>query len=219
MNSKTASSWMLIVAPILFILILFIAWPAVIGEGETSAESVALLLDKPTLSGIFTMIGTIVFGSVALGYALLAWSRADGSTTEGTLAFVAAVIFVGMTTIIFIGLGTTYPIIGEGGENLVEAEWIWAVSDSMFAAVFLAWTLGNVVLGAALLIENRINRIASGLVLLAGILMFILHLLVGIGDSLEVIWIVPFLMAPTSAVVLGIFNLRSESMETGKSEA
>jgi len=211
MNSKTASSWMLIVAPILFILILFIAWPAVIGEGETSAESVALLLDKPTLSGIFTMIGTIVFGSVALGYALLAWSRADGSTTEGTLAFVAAVIFVGMTTIIFIGLGTTYPIIGEGGENLVEAEWIWAVSDSMFAAVFLAWTLGNVVLGAALLIENRINRIASGLVLLAGILMFILHLLVGIGDSLEVIWIVPFLMAPTSAVVLGIFNLRSES--------
>ena len=120
-------------------------------------------------------------------------------------------IFVGMTTIIFIALGTTYPIIGEGGENLVEAECIWAVSDSMFAAVFLAWTLGNVVLGAALLIENKINRIASGLVLLAGILMFILHLLVGIGDSLEAIWIVPMLLTVISAVVLGIFNLRSES--------
>ena len=211
MNSKTVSSWMLIVAPILFVLIVFIAWPAVIGEGETAAESVALVLDKPTLSGIFTLIGTIVFGSLAIGYTLLAWSRADGSTTEGTLASIAAVIFVGMTTIIFIALGTTYPIIGEGGENLVEAEWIWAVSDSMFAAVFLAWTLGNVVLGAALLIENKINRIASGLVLLAGILMFILHLLVGIGDSLEVIWIVPMLLTVISAVVLGIFNLRSES--------
>ena len=212
MNSKTVSSWILIVAPILFILIVFIAWPAVIGEGETAAESVALVLDKPTLSGIFTLIGTIVFGSLAVGYALLAWSRADGSTTEGTLASIAAMIFVGMTTIIFIALGTTYPIIGEGGENLVEAEWIWAVSDSMFAAVFLAWTLGNVVLGAALLIENKINRIASGLVLLAGILMVILHLLSGIGDSLgEVIWIVPMLLTVISAVVLGIFNLRSES--------
>ena len=212
MNSKTVSSWILIVAPILFILIVFIAWPAVIGEGETAAESVALVLDKPTLSGIFTLIGTIVFGSLAVGYTLLAWSRADGSTTEGTLASIAAMIFVGMTTIIFIALGTTYPIIGEGGENLVEAEWIWAVSDSMFAAVFLAWTLGNVVLGAALLIENKINRIASGLVLFAGILMVILHLLSGIGDSLgEVIWIVPMLLTIISAVVLGIFNLRSES--------
>ena len=165
MNSKTVSSWMLIVAPILFVLIVFIAWPAVIGEGETAAESVALVLDKPTLSGIFTLIGTIVFGSLAVGYTLLAWSRADGSTTEGTLASIAAMIFVGMTTIIFIALGTTYPIIGEGAENLEEAEWIFAVGDSMFAAVFLAWTLGNVVLGAALLIENKINRIASGLVL------------------------------------------------------
>ena len=141
----------------------------------------------------------------------MAWSRADGSTTEGTLASIAAMIFVGMTTIIFIALGTTYPIIGEGGENLVEAEWIWAVSDSMFAAVFLAWTLGNVVLGAALLIENKINRIASGLVLLAGILMVIMFLLIGIDDLPGVIWIVPMLLSVISAVVLGIFNLRSES--------
>ncbi len=210
MNSKTLSSWMLIVSPILFVLILFIAWPAVIGEGETTAESVALMVDKATFSAIFTMIGTIVFASVAIGYTLLAWSRADGSTTEGTLASIAAVIFVGMSTMIFIGLGTTYPIIGDGGDNPIESEWIFAVGDSVFAAVFLAWTLGNVVLGAALLIENKINRIASGLVLLAGILMFILHLTIGIGDGIEAIWIVPFFMTQISAVVLGIFNLRSE---------
>jgi len=210
MNSKTLSSWMLIVSPILFVLILFIAWPAVIGEGETTAESVALMVDKATFSAIFTMIGTIVFASVAIGYTLLAWSRVDGSTTEGTLASIAAVIFVGMSTMIFIGLGTTYPIIGGGGDNPIESEWIFAVGDSVFAAVFLAWTLGNVVLGAALLIENKINRIASGLVLLAGILMFILHLTIGIGDGIEAIWIVPFFMTQISAVVLGIFNLRSE---------
>ena len=102
-------------------------------------------------------------------------------------------------------------MIGEGEEKLVEAEWIWAVSDSMFASFFLAWSIGNVVLGAALLIEKKINQIASGLLLLTGILMLIMHLLVGIDDLLEIIWIVPFLLAIISAVVLGIFHLRSES--------
>jgi len=38
-----------------------------------------------------------------------------------------------------------------------------------------------------------------------------LHLLVGIDDMPEFIWIIPFVLAIISAVVLGIFNLRSES--------
>ena len=104
-----------------------------------------------------------------------------------------------------------FPVIGQGAENLVEAEWIWAVSDSMFAGLFLAWTAGNIVLGVALLIENKINHIASGLLLLTGIVMALLHLLVGVDDMPEFIWIIPFVLAIISAVVLGIFNLRSES--------
>ena len=116
-----------------------------------------------------------------------------------------------MVAITFVGLGTTYPIIGDGAERLQEAEWIMAVSDSIFAALFLAWTAGNVVLGVALLIENKINQIASGILLLAGILTVILHLLIGIDDLPEIVWIVPFSLAIISAVVLGIFHLRSES--------
>ena len=211
MNSKTLSSWMLIVAPVLFFLIFFIGWDALVGDGETAAGDVAIVLGKATLVGILTMIGTIIMGCMTTGFALLAWSKADGSTAEGTLASIAAMIFVGMTAVVFIGLGMTYPVIGDGGEKLVEAEWIWAVSDSIFAGLFLAWTLGNVVLGAALLIEKKINQIASILLLLTGILMLILHLLVGIEDLPEIIWIVPFLLAIISAVVLGIFHLRSES--------
>ena len=211
MNSKTLSSWMLIVAPVLFFLIFFIGWDALVGDGETAAEDVAIVLGKATLVGILTMIGTIIMGCMTTGFALLAWAKADGSTAEGTLASIAAMIFVGMTAVVFIGLGMTYPVIGDGGEKLVEAEWIWAVSDSIFAGLFLAWTLGNVVLGAALLIEKKINQIASILLLLTGILMLILHLLVGIDDLPEIIWIVPFLLAIISAVVLGIFHLRSES--------
>ena len=210
MNSKTLSGWMLTAAPILFFLIIFIAWPAIIGEADTAAEEVKLMLDKPLLTSIFTLLGVLVFGSMSIGFTLLAWSRADGATTEGTLASIAAVIFVGLPAMIIVGLGLTYPILGEGEENLAEAETLMVVSNSMFAAVFLAWTLGNIILGAALLIENKINRIASGLLLLSGILLFIMHILAGSDVDLDVIWIVPFMSAPVSAVVLGIFLLRSE---------
>ena len=211
MNSKTLSSWMLIVAPVLFFLVFFIGWEALVGSSENTAEELANILEKRTIVGIFSVVGTIVLASLTTGFALLAWSKADGSTAEGTLASIAAMIFVGMTTIVFLSMGMGYPVIGEGAENLVEAEWIWAVSDSMFAGLFLAWTAGNIVLGAALLIENKINQIASGLLLLTGIVMALLHLLVGIDDMPEFIWIIPFVLAIISAVVLGIFNLRSES--------
>ena len=211
MNSKTLSSWMLIVAPVLFFLVFFIGWDVLVGSSENTSEEVANILEKRAIVGIFGIVGTIILASMTTGFALLAWSKADGSTAEGTLASIAAMIFVGMTTIVFLSMGMGYPVIGEGAENLIEAEWIWAVSDSMFAGLFLAWTAGNIVLGVALLIENKINQIASGLLLLTGILMLILHLLVGIDDLPGIIWIVPFLLAIISAVVLGIFHLRSES--------
>ena len=211
MNSKTLSSWMLIVAPVLFFLVFFIGWEALVGSSENTAEELANILEKRMIVGIFSVVGTIVLASLTTGFALLAWSKADGSTAEGTLASIAAMIFVGMTAIVFLFFGMGFPVIGEGAENLVEAEWIWVVSDSMFAALFLAWTAGNIVLGVALLIENKINQIASGLLLLTGIVMALLHLLVGIDDMPEFIWIIPFVLAIISAVVLGIFNLRSES--------
>ena len=219
MNSKTLSSWMLIVAPVLFFLVFFIGWDVLVGSSENTSEEVANILEKRAIVGIFGIVGTIILASMTTGFALLAWSKADGSTAEGTLASIAAMIFVGMTTIVFLSMGMGYPVIGEGAENLIEAEWIWAVSDSMFAGLFLAWTAGNIVLGVALLIENKINQIASGLLLLTGILMLILHLLVGIDDLPGIIWIVPFILAIISAIVLGIFHLRSEFVGMGKSEA
>jgi len=211
MNSKTLSSWMLIVAPFLFFLVFFIGWEVLIGSSENTSEEVANILEKRTLVGIFGIIGTIVLASMTTGFALLAWSKADGSTAEGALASIAAMIFVGMTAIVFLTMGMGYPVIGEGTENIAEAEMLWAVSDSMFAGIFLAWTAGNIVLGVALLIENKINQIASGLLLVAGILMLILHLLVGVDDVSEIVWIVPFVLSLISAVVIGIFHLRSEA--------
>ena len=211
MNSKTLSSWLLIVTPVLFFVVFFLGWEALIGSSDTTAEELSNIMENRTTTAIFGIVGTLVLGTMATSFALLAWSKADGSTAEGTLASIAAMIFVGMTAIVFLAMGMGFPVIGEGEDNLTEATWIWVVSDSMFAALFLAWTLGNIVLGAALFIENKLNRIASGLLLLAGILMLIMHLLAGVDDLAGDIWIIPFILALISAIDLGIFNLRSES--------
>jgi len=64
-------------------------------------------------------------------------------------------------------------------------------------------------LGASLWIENKINKIASGILLLAGILMLIMHLLIGVVP--EDVGFIPFIFALVATVIVGVFNLRSES--------
>ena len=90
MNSKTLSSCLLMLGPIMFILTGFILWEILIGEGETVKESVALLNENTTVSSLVLAIGSISFISVFVGFALLAWGRAEGSTTSGALASVAS---------------------------------------------------------------------------------------------------------------------------------
>ena len=167
MNSKTLSSWMLIVAPVLFILMLFVVWPAVIGEGKTAAEDVTNLRENRTAVSILLIVGTIIFASMSIGYTLLSWARADGSTREGTLASIASIIFVVITSMVFIMMGTTFPVIGTAtekmiGDRLIEAQWVMVLSDSMFPSIMLAWAFGNVVLGSAILLENKNNKKAAG---------------------------------------------------------
>jgi len=54
-----------------------------------------------------------------------------------------------------------------------------------------------------------INKIASGILLLAGILMLIMHLLIGLVP--EDVGFIPFIFALVATVIVGVFNLRSES--------
>ncbi|PKB59933.1 MAG: hypothetical protein BZY65_02580, partial [SAR202 cluster bacterium Ae2-Chloro-G2] len=186
------------------------------GEGKTAAEDVTNLRENRTAVSILLIVGTVIFASMSIGYTLLSWARADGSTREGTLASIASIIFVGITTMVFIMMGTTFPVIGTAtekmiGDRLIEAQWVMVLSDSMFPSIMLAWAFGNVVLGSALLLENKINKIASGFLLAVGILMVIMHLLAGIDDKPAVMFMVPMLLSAISPIVLGIFNLRSES--------
>ena len=55
MNSKTLSSWLLMGGPIMFVLVGFILWEILIGEGETTKENVALLLENKTISSLVSV--------------------------------------------------------------------------------------------------------------------------------------------------------------------
>ena len=161
MNSKTLSSWLLMLGPIMFILTGFILWEILIGEGETTKENVALLLENKTISSLVLTLGSLIFISIFVGYGLVAWGRAEGSTTSGTLASVASLIFVGTIAVAMAGTGSTFDVIHSGEKYAMEAEWIYAAGESLFPAAFWFWSLGNIILGAALFIEKKINPIAS----------------------------------------------------------
>ena len=206
MNSKTLSSWLLMIGPIMFVLVGFILWEILIGEAETAKENVANLAANTTISSLVLALGSISFISVFVGFALLAWGRAEGSTTSGTLASVASLIFVGTIALAMAGTGSTWAIIGS--ENLIESEWIYAASDALFPAAFWFWSLGNIILGAALFIEKKINPIASVLLIVAGAVqvLMMLDLLGGV----EIIWMISFFGTLIASMVLGFFNLKSE---------
>ena len=208
MNSKTLSSWLLMIGPILFVLVGWILWDILIGEGETAKENVALLNENTTISSLVLALGSISVISVFVGYALFAWGRAEGSTTSGTLASVASLIFVGIIALMMAATGSTWMILGSEGSDLIEAEWILATSDALFPAAIWFWSLGNIILGAALFIEKKINPIASVLLLVAAAIQVIMMLDL-LGD-VEIIWMIGFFGTMIASIVLGFFNLKSE---------
>tara|TARA_B100000949_G_scaffold230548_1_gene241225 strand:+ start:4164 stop:4790 length:627 start_codon:yes stop_codon:yes gene_type:complete len=205
--------------PIVFFVVIIGVWGAVIGEGETAAENVANIIDKPTLASILVMIGSIAYVSIFVGYALTAWSRADGSTTAGTLASVASLIFVGIAAISMGFTGAHFGVIGGGEEDAVESAWVMAVIDNGLSSTFWFWALGNIILGAALFIEKKINNIGPLLLILWGVLIVLMHFTVEIEDFPRVIGMIIFMGMMVVTIVFGFFNLKSESVSTGKSEA
>ena len=183
---------MLMAGPIVFVVFIIGVWGAVIGEGETAAENVANLIDKPTLASILVMIGSIAYVSIFIGYALVAWSRADGSTTAGSLASVASLIFVGITAISMGFTGAHFGVIGGGEEDAVESAWVMAVIDNGLSSMWF-YALGSIILGAALFIEKKINKIGSLMLIIWGVLVVLMHFTVEIEDFPNLIGFIIFI--------------------------
>ena len=215
MSSKSLSSWFLMAGPIGFFVIIMILWPMVIGSqgGEVSAaEEVADMIANQTLSSIFVMLGSLFFVSIFAGYSMIAWEQSRVPGSSGALASVSSVVFIGITTIAMILTGTLFGIIGGGSENALISETIVVVSNGMFRAIFWFWSIGLITLGISLYLDQKMNSILVGLLTLWGVLMVIMHLLVGVEEEIvEPIGFVVFIGLQLITITFGFFNLKSES--------
>ena len=210
MNTKTLTSWLLIVGPILMFGMFAFLWPALIGEGETAASDVAELMDNPQLSLIMTAIGTLIFVGTISGLALLSWSKAPESGAVGALGSLSSIVFVGVAAVGIAAMGSNFGVIEEGAENVAGAEMISQVAGwGLFNGLFWFWSIGNILLGATLVVEKKLNNIVSWLFLLVGVLMVLTQIVeADLGDIVEiVIWISMTLVT----VAVGYFNLKSDS--------
>lgn len=210
MNSKTLTGWLLIAGPILMFALFAFVWDALIGSGETAASDVAELTDNPQLSLIMAALGSVIMVGTLSGLALLAWSKASESGAVGALGSLSSVLFVGITAIAIAATGSTFGIIEEGAENVAGAEMISQVSNwGLFPAIFWFWGVGNIILGAALVVEKKLNKIVSWLLLVLGVLMALLQI-VDV-DVADIAGLVIFLGVVVVTIAVGYFTLKSDS--------
>ena len=143
MNSKTLTSWLLMIGPILMFALFALIWPAIIGEGETAASDVAELMDNPQLSLIMVALGSLIFVGTISGLALLAWSKAPESGAVGALGSLSSVVFVGVAAVGIAALGSSFGVIEEGADNAAGAEIISQVAGwGLFSGLFWFWSIG-----------------------------------------------------------------------------
>ena len=74
MSSKNLSGWLMIAGPILTFVVIGILWSVLIGDGETSKESVNEMAENRQLSMILVAVGSLAFVSSFVGLAMLSWS-------------------------------------------------------------------------------------------------------------------------------------------------
>mgnify|MGYP001344089839 CR=1 FL=1 len=207
MSSKNLSGWLLIAGPILTFVVIGILWSILIGDGETSAESVKEMVENLQLSKILVAVGSLAFVSTFIGLAMLAWSMHGEEQPGSAYASVAGIIFVGITAIGMAATGMNYGIMDAAAKNLTEAIQIDAVSNNgLFPGLFWFWGIGNVVLGTAIVIQKNLHEILGWVFVVIGILMSLLTIVdVDVNDGVGFgIWIVLSLIT----VAAGVLTLR-----------
>ena len=207
MSSKNLSGWLMIAGPILTFVVIGILWSVLIGDGETSKESVNEMAENRQLSMILVAVGSLAFVSSFVGLAMLSWSMQRKEESGSAYATVAGIIFVGITAIAMAATGMNYGIMEAATENMAEAITIDGVSNmGLFPALFWFWGIGNIVLGAAIVIQKNLHEILGWVFIVLGLLMSLLTIVdVDLNDGVGfVIWIVLSL----TTVAAGVLNLR-----------
>lgn len=172
MTTKNLTGWLLTLGPILTFMIAGLLWQALL-SGDAGQEQVASLMKNTQLSLIITSAGSVMFVATFIGLALLANSMNGGDQAGSAYAVVAGVIFVGLTAIGILSSGmnpATIEIASKGVNALPTAAIVDIVADGMFAPIFFYWGIGNILIGTAVVIQNRLHIVIGWLFVVVGII-------------------------------------------------
>ena len=159
MNTRSLTSWLLILGPIGMFLIWFILDPMVIGEApeglspsETAIASLQLDLDQEALSNVMNMIGGFAFIGIFAGLAMLSRSLQGGGAAFGTLA---GILFPAVVAIAVAGFGLSVEAqshLADGHRDIAAT--LEITSDGLFGAMPMILGLGLILLGLGIAREN-----------------------------------------------------------------
>lgn len=159
MNTRSLTSWLLILGPIGMFLIWFILDPMVIGDvpeglspSEEAIAGLQLDLDQQALSNVMNMIGGFAFMGIFAGLAMLSRTLQGGGAAFGTLA---GILFPAVIAIAVAGFGlsveaTNY--LADGNKDIAAT--LEITSNGLFGAMPMILGLGLILLGLGIAREN-----------------------------------------------------------------
>ena len=207
MSTRSLTGWLLIAGPLLTFLMIAIVYPAVIGEGETSADAVKEAMAELELARVLGMAGTLSFVSVFIGMTLLARSMQGDDNPGGAYAAVAGIVFTAVAALAILASGLSLGAMDAAETNTSDGVTIGLVGDGVFSPLFVFWGVANLLVGMAMVIQKNLHLIVAWLFVGWGVFMIAISAIsADIPDAVgNVLW----LGLNLTMVAAGVLTLRA----------
>ena len=208
MSTRSLTGWLLIAGPLLTFLMIAIVYPAVIGEGETSADAVKEAMAELELARVLGMAGTLSFVSVFIGMTLLARSMQGDDNPGGAYAAVAGIVFTAVAALAILASGLGLGAMDAAETNTSDGVTIGLVGDGVFSPLFVFWGVANLMVGMAMVIQKNLHLIVAWLFVGWGVFMIAISAIsADIPDAVgNVLW----LGLNLTMVAAGVLTLRAK---------
>ena len=209
MSTKSLTGWLLIAGPVLMFVVIGVLWEALIGAGETAADSVAEAMANEQLARILLVVGMIVFTATFVGLVLLARSMKGEDKPGATYADVAGIIFVAVAGASIVATGLSLGALDAAADSVSEGVTSEIVGNAVFAGVWVFWALGNLLLGSAMVMQKNLHAVVAWLLVGFGVF-GLFTAVISFSDIPDAVGMVIWLGLTLTNVAAGVLVLRAK---------
>ena len=202
MSSKNLAGWLLIISPIATLIVFAWLYEAFIGDGETAAESVALLTKNVTVSTIIILLGTLSFVAQPAGFILVTNAMREGNKPGAGVASLASRLFTAIAVIVILGNGVELGVLGV--EDTAAAVRVYEVGEVFWEPIGYFFPLAILLLGIGITIQKNVHVVIGWLFVVLGVIVFLTGLFNIDNDALGFVQWIGFTVL---TVVLGVLVL------------